>query len=131
MSSILIVGCMYLRILIAPVKLMKSSREFELALPFSLRCRAAFLSMPSRYTQASAAVDASPEPSRIAMTSSFQQTNLAINISETLINLHRPYYAKALYNQMDSRTKALYEPSFLTVIERCAVCLHRNVKKTS
>ncbi|KAJ0104372.1 hypothetical protein J7T55_011156 [Diaporthe amygdali] len=32
------------------------------------------------------------------LTSNNQQTNLALNISETVINLHRPYYAKALYD---------------------------------
>jgi hypothetical protein len=47
--------------------------------------------------------------------------NLALNISETIINLHRPYYAKALYEDIDDRVKSIYAPSFLTVIERCAV----------
>lgn len=46
--------------------------------------------------------------------------NLALNVSETIINLHRPYYAKALYD-IDDRVKSIYAPSFLTVIERCAV----------
>ena len=30
-----------------------------------------------------------------------KQTNLALNISETIINLHRPYYAKALYDELE------------------------------
>lgn len=97
--------------------------EFERNLPFSLRCRAAFLSMPSRYSHSEAAIDASPEPSRRSMTISFQQTNLALNISETIINLHRPYYAKALYEDIDDRVKSVYAPSFLTVIERCAIII--------
>ncbi|OJJ02455.1 hypothetical protein ASPVEDRAFT_676961 [Aspergillus versicolor CBS 583.65] len=97
--------------------------EFERNLPFSLRCRTALLSMPSRYPQFEAAIAASPEPSRRSMTISFQQSNLALNISETIINLHRPYYAKALYEEIDDRVKSVYAPSFLTVIERCAMII--------
>ncbi|RAK77690.1 uncharacterized protein BO72DRAFT_477267 [Aspergillus fijiensis CBS 313.89] len=96
--------------------------EFERNLPFSLRCRAAFLSMPSRYPHVEAAIEASPEPSRRSMTISFQQMNLALNISETIINLHRPYYAKALYD-INDRMRSVYAPSFLTVIERCAIII--------
>lgn len=47
--------------------------------------------------------------------------NLELNISETIINLHRPYYAKALFDDIDDSIKSEYAPSFLTVIERCAV----------
>ncbi|THC88982.1 hypothetical protein EYZ11_011566 [Aspergillus tanneri] len=94
--------------------------EFERNVPFSLRCRAALLSMPSRYPQFEAAIEASPEPSRRSMTISFQQMNLALNISETIINLHRPYYAKALYEDKEDTVRSIYATSFLTVIERCA-----------
>ncbi|KAL4764891.1 Zn(II)2Cys6 transcription factor [Aspergillus foveolatus] len=97
--------------------------EFEHNLPFSLRCRAALLAMPSRYPHFEAAVEESPEPSRRSMTISFQQSNLALNISETIINLHRPYYAKALYEEIDDRLRSVHAPSFMTVIERCAVIL--------
>lgn len=97
--------------------------EFERSLPFSIRCRAALLSMPSRYPQPQAAIEASPEPSRTSMAFSFQQMNLALNISETIINLHRPYYARALYDDIKDPVKSVYAPSFLTVIERCAIIL--------
>ncbi|KAL4939489.1 hypothetical protein BDV06DRAFT_198793 [Aspergillus oleicola] len=97
--------------------------EFERNIPFSLRCRAALLAMPSRYPQFEAAIEASPEPSRRSMTISFQQSNLALNISETIINLHRPYYAKSLYEDVDDRLKSVYAPSFMTVIERCTIIL--------
>lgn len=96
---------------------------FERSLPFSIRCRAALMAMPSRYPQAEAAIEASPEPSRSSMTISFQQTNLALNVAETIINLHRPYFAKALYEQIDDRMKSAYASSFLAVIERCAIIL--------
>lgn len=59
-----------------------------------------------------------PFPSNI-----YQQMNLAINISETIINLHRPYYAKALYEDLDDPVKSEFAPSYLTVIERCTVRL--------
>ncbi|KAL4749214.1 hypothetical protein BDW72DRAFT_195035 [Aspergillus terricola var. indicus] len=73
--------------------------------------------------QFEAAIEASPEPSRRSMTISFQQSNLALNISETIINLHRPYYAKALYEEIDDRLRSVHAPSFMTVIERCAIIL--------
>lgn len=97
--------------------------EFEMNVPFSMRCRAAFLSMPSRYSQPQVAIDASPEPSRRSMSLSFQQTNLSFNISETFINLHRPYYAKALYEDIDDRLRSVYAQSYLAVIERCTILI--------
>ncbi|XEV01060.1 hypothetical protein FSHL1_006347 [Fusarium sambucinum] len=95
--------------------------EFEQSIPFSLRCRAALLATPSRYAQLEAAIKASPEPSRMALTISFQQTNLALNVSETIINLHRPYYARALYDA--DHSESIYKPSFYTVIERCGIII--------
>jgi hypothetical protein len=47
--------------------------------------------------------------------------NLELNISETIINLHRPYYAKALYEDINDRVKSEYAPSYLAVVERCSV----------
>lgn len=58
------------------------------------------------------------------LTDPIQQTNLALNVSETIINLHRPYYAKALYD-VDS-VESIYKPSFYTIIERCGVSIQRN-----
>ncbi|OAL44454.1 hypothetical protein IQ07DRAFT_521681 [Pyrenochaeta sp. DS3sAY3a] len=98
--------------------------EFERNVPFALRSRAACLAMPSRFPQPEEALAASPEPSPRSMISSFQQMNLALNISETVINLHRPYYAKALYDDVGDRLNSVYAPSFLTVIERCALIIN-------
>ncbi|CVL07393.1 uncharacterized protein FMAN_14333 [Fusarium mangiferae] len=95
--------------------------EFEQSIPFSLRCRAALLATPSRYAQLEAAIEASPEPSRMALTISFQQTNLALNVSETIINLHRPYYARALYDA--DHSESIYKASFYTVVERCGIII--------
>ncbi|KFZ06247.1 hypothetical protein V501_07591 [Pseudogymnoascus sp. VKM F-4519 (FW-2642)] len=97
--------------------------NFERNLPRYLRCRAALMAMPSRYPQFEKAIDESPEPSRRSITISFQQTNLALNISETIINLHRPYYAKALYDDIDNYARSTYASSFFTVIERCAIII--------
>jgi hypothetical protein len=49
-----------------------SSRDFENNIPYSLRCRAALLSMPSQYPQPDAALNASPEPSKRSIAISFQ-----------------------------------------------------------
>ncbi|KAI0891439.1 hypothetical protein F4806DRAFT_302651 [Annulohypoxylon nitens] len=99
-------------------------REFEQNVPFSLRCRAALIATPSRYAQLEAAIEASPEPSRRSLAISFQQTNLALNISETIINLHRPYYAKTLYDVDNvDNIESVYKHSFYTIIERCAIII--------
>ena len=120
------------------MNLISFSYDFKRNIPFYIRCRAAFLSMPSRYPQYKMAVEASPEPSRRSLTVSFQvsldsicqrghdsnlrqQMNLALNISETIINLHRPYYAKALYEDVQEGIMSPCTPSFLAVVERCSV----------
>ncbi|KAL6364654.1 hypothetical protein LRP88_00624 [Fusarium phalaenopsidis] len=95
--------------------------EFEQNIPYSLRCRAALLATPSRYPQLETAISASPEPSRMSLTISFQQTNLALNVSETIINLHRPYYARVLHDA--DHGESVYKPSFYIVIERCAIII--------
>lgn len=97
--------------------------EFERDVPFHLRCRAAFLSMPSRYPETQGALEASPEPSRRSMGISFQQTNLALNISETIVNLHRPYYAKTIYESPTANRSSTYAQSFMSVVERCAIII--------
>lgn len=59
-------------------KLTGYSSEFEQSIPFSLRCRAALLATPSRYAQLEAAIEASPEPSRLALTISFQVSSVLL-----------------------------------------------------
>lgn len=54
------------------LKLNDRSSEFEHNIPYSLRCRAALLATPSRYPQLETAISASPEPSRMSLTISFQ-----------------------------------------------------------
>ncbi|CAK7235708.1 hypothetical protein SBRCBS47491_009387 [Sporothrix bragantina] len=98
-------------------------RKHEQSLPYYIRCRAALLAMVSRYPSPEDAIAASPEPSPRAMPLSFQQSNLALNICETVINLHRPYYAKALYEDTNATHNSMYAVSFYAVIERCAMII--------
>lgn len=64
------------RLCVRPIQssswLIKCRLSFEHEIPYRLRCRAAYVSMPSRYPDARDAVEASPEPSRRAMAMSFQ-----------------------------------------------------------
>ncbi|KAJ3549622.1 hypothetical protein NM208_g411 [Fusarium decemcellulare] len=94
-------------------------REFEHNIPFSLRCRAALMATPSRYPLLETAIEASPEPSRMSLTISFQASSLFSG--KTIINLHRPYYARVLYDA--DHGESVYKPSFYTVIERCAIII--------
>ncbi|WWC98837.1 hypothetical protein V866_005730 [Kwoniella sp. B9012] len=96
---------------------------FEQNLPFLLRCRAAMLATPSRFPDSITAIESSPEPSRRSMSLSFQQNNLALNISETIIFLHRPYFARVLYSDTQDRVRSAYATSYLAVIERCGVII--------
>ncbi|CAK7207518.1 hypothetical protein SEUCBS139899_010328 [Sporothrix eucalyptigena] len=102
-------------------------RTYEQSLPYYIRCRSALVAMVSRYPHPVDAIAATPEPTRRAgagaMPLAFQQSNLALNLCETVINLHRPYYAKALYDDTDAMDKSIYAPSFYAVIERCAMIL--------
>ena len=65
---------------------------------------------------------------RLQIADLVQQSNLALNICETIINLHRTYFAKALYDTKDDMVGSPYMPSFLTVIERCAVRQQSSVR---
>lgn len=84
--------------------------------------------MVSRYPSPEEAIAVTPDPARRNMPLSFQQSNLCLNLCETVINLHRPYYAKALYDDTDASNAtdthaSIYAPSFYCVIERCAMIL--------
>ena len=95
--------------------------NFERSVPFHMRCRAALLALPSVYPEQSAAIQDSPDVSKRNLSLSFQQCTLAINICETILFLHRPYYAKALHESVEDPTKSMFGASYLAVIERCNV----------
>ncbi|WRT69339.1 uncharacterized protein IL334_006323 [Kwoniella shivajii] len=93
--------------------------DFERQIPYNFRCRAALLSMPSVYADPVGAIRESPPASQANLIINLQQSTLAINLSETLLFLHRPYYAQALHDQSEEPTKSSFGPSFLAVVERC------------
>lgn len=66
--------------------------EFERNLPFSIRCRAALMAMPSRYPGVEAAIEASPEPSKRAMTMSFQ-------VSLSTMSAYQIYFSRQSANE--------------------------------
>ncbi|WWC65511.1 uncharacterized protein I303_108129 [Kwoniella dejecticola CBS 10117] len=92
--------------------------HFEKQIPFRLRCRAALLALPSVYSNPEMAIRDSPAPAPSNLNLSFQQATLAINISETILFLHRPFYARAIYESEDP-TRSAFGMSFLAVVERC------------
>ena len=94
--------------------------EFEENLPYRLRCRTSLLALPSVYSSAEEAVRASPDTDRWDLQLTFRQFFLSLLISEALINLHRPYFVKALKSGSDP-VKSPWGASFLVVIERSNV----------
>lgn len=111
-------------------------------MPFHLRCRSVLLALPSRYPDVESAMRDSPEVNKKNLQKTFQvrekfhptpgprshenqQFTLALNISETILFLHRPYFAKALHERLQDPTRSLYGPSYLAVVERCNVSLNR------
>ncbi|BEI84665.1 hypothetical protein CcaverHIS002_0500660 [Cutaneotrichosporon cavernicola] len=92
---------------------------FETDVPFHFRCRAALLALPSRYPDAERAIADSPEESKRDLHRTFQQFTLYLNISEAIIFLHRPYFARALHDEVPDPTLSVFGQSYLTVVERC------------
>ncbi|WVQ84771.1 hypothetical protein IAT38_006928 [Cryptococcus sp. DSM 104549] len=92
---------------------------FEREIPFALRCRPVLCALPSVYPDPEVAKQASPPIDKRDFQLTFQQFNIAMNVSETLIFLHRPYYARALHTSVDDPTKSAYGQSYLTAVERC------------
>ncbi|WOO78230.1 uncharacterized protein LOC62_02G001781 [Vanrija pseudolonga] len=98
----------------------KLSSDFERTIPFPLRCRSAWLSLPSLYADSELAIQDTPDVRRRDLHRTFQCT-LAVNVSEAFLFLHRPNFVKALREQRDDMTKSIYAQSFFSVIERCNV----------
>ncbi|GMK58493.1 hypothetical protein CspeluHIS016_0505250 [Cutaneotrichosporon spelunceum] len=96
---------------------------FETEVPFHFRCRAALLALPSRYPDAEKAIADSPEESKRDLHRTFQQFTLYLNLSESIIFLHRPYFARALHDAVPDPTLSVFGQSYLTVVERCNVII--------
>jgi hypothetical protein len=78
-------------------------------------------SLPSLYPDPQRAVEESPVPTNRDLRLSFQQFTLAINISETVLFLHRPYFARALHARELDAARTEFGPSYLAVVERSSV----------
>ncbi|KIR39943.1 hypothetical protein I307_04958 [Cryptococcus deuterogattii 99/473] len=112
-------------------------RGFEQQVPYHLRCRTALLALPSTYPDPTQAVRDSPEVSKRDLHLTFQQFTLYVQISETILFLHRPYFAKALHERLSDPTRSVYGQSYLSVVERCnyhafnsAVCMGTLILQT-
>ncbi|WVQ84767.1 hypothetical protein IAT38_006924 [Cryptococcus sp. DSM 104549] len=92
---------------------------FERNLPYRLQCRPVLCALPSVYPDPNAAIQASPPIDKRDLQLTFQQFTFAMNISEVMVFLHRPYYARALHSSVDDPTRSVYGQSYLTVVERC------------
>lgn len=79
--------------------------------------------MPSRYPDAEGAIRDSPEETKRDLHRTFQQFTLYLNLTEAITFLHRPYFLRALHEDVPDPTQSIYGQSYLTVIERCNVSL--------
>ncbi|KAL1410582.1 hypothetical protein Q8F55_004595 [Vanrija albida] len=96
---------------------------FERQIPFHLRCRTALLALPSVYADAESATRDSPEVNQRNLHRTFQQFTLALNVSESILFLQRPYFVKALQEAPQDPTRSIYGKSYLAVVERCNVLI--------
>ncbi|GMK58669.1 hypothetical protein CspeluHIS016_0601110 [Cutaneotrichosporon spelunceum] len=95
---------------------------FERHIPFRMRCRTALLALPSAYADAESATrDSPPVSNELALT--FQQFTLALNVSEAILFLQRPYFVRALQEAPQDPTRSAYAKSYLAVVERCNVLI--------
>jgi hypothetical protein len=97
--------------------------EFEKNLPYRLRCRTALLALPSLYSSSADAIATSPETDRWDLQLTFRQHFISLLISESLINLHRPYFVKALQSYASDPVKSPWGASFLVIVERSNVLI--------
>ncbi|RSH91564.1 hypothetical protein EHS25_009863 [Saitozyma podzolica] len=88
-------------------------------MPF--RCRAAVLALPSQYTDSDTAIRESPEIDKWDLHQTLQQFHLSLMVSEAIVNLHRPYFVRALQSRRDDPIRSIYGTSFLAVVERCNI----------
>ena len=97
------------------------SCAFERRIPYDLRCRTALVSLPSAYPDARLAEAESPALNRRDLRRAFEQHWLALIVSETIVNLNRPYFIKALVERPEDPTRTAHGQAFLSVLERSNV----------
>lgn len=69
----------------------------------------------------------SPAINRRDLRRTFEQHWLALIVSETIVNLYRPYFIKALVERPTDPTRTAHGQAFLSVLERSNVSLHLDV----
>lgn len=94
---------------------------FEKQIPFSLRSRTAYSSLPSLYINPEDAIGDTPEIDKRNLILTLQQFALSITISETMLFLNRPFYAKAFGEANHDPTQSQYARAYLVVVERSNV----------
>ncbi|WWC60056.1 uncharacterized protein I303_102619 [Kwoniella dejecticola CBS 10117] len=93
--------------------------EFERNVPYELRSRPVLCALPSAYPAPESAIAASPPIDKRNLHLTFQQFTIAMNISELIVFLMRPYFAQALHECPEDPTRSTYGQSYLAVVERC------------
>ncbi|KAK8846529.1 hypothetical protein IAR55_005615 [Kwoniella newhampshirensis] len=86
-----------------------------------LSAQTALLALPSVYPDPEMARQESPEVSRRNLHRTLQQFTLALNISENILFLQRPYFVMAMHDQPIDPTRSMYGHSYLAVVERCNI----------
>jgi hypothetical protein len=104
---------------------------FERRIPYDLRCRTALVSLPSAYPDARVAETESPALNRRDLRRAFEQHWLALIVSETIVNLNRPYFIKALVERPEDPTRTAHGQAFLSVLERSNVSSARRMWLTA
>lgn len=94
---------------------------FEKQVPFVLRSRTAYSSLPSLYTNPEDALIDTPEIDKRNLALTLQQFALSITISETMLFLNRPFYAKAFGEAQHDPSQSQYAQAYLVVVERSNV----------
>ena len=89
-----------------------------------MRCRPVLTVLSSIYPDPKMADAEAPPTDKRNFHKTFQQFTLAMNVCESFVLLHRPYFARALHESPKDPTKSIYAQSYLCVIERCNVSLY-------
>ncbi|OCF31477.1 hypothetical protein I316_06879 [Kwoniella heveanensis BCC8398] len=105
------------------IDLYEKLRSFERSIPYYIRCRTALLALPSLYTDASKAEAESPALNKRDLRRTFEQYSLAMMISETIVNLYRPYFMRALIECPGDPLRTVYGQAYLSVVERSNVII--------
>lgn len=105
------------------VDLYEKLRSFERSIPYYIRCRTALLALPSLYTDASKAEAESPALNKRDLRRTFEQYSLAMMISESIVNLYRPYFMRALIECPGDPLRTVYGQAYLSVVERSNVII--------